>query len=249
MLEKELQEIGLNEKEARVYLSSLELGQSTVQKISQKAGVNRATAYFIIESLTRKGLMSSFQQNKKQFFIAADPNRLSELLEQQKENIKKNEKKLKELLPQLQSMDTKQKDRPVVKYYEGKEGILTMLEEFLKAKKGIINMAYSVDAVNKVFSEEEKKKYKIKRIAKNVKVKTIYTYANGILQRTAGSDRMKVSFKKFPISCDIAVYDDKIRIASLGKRLVGIIVEDREIANSFRAILNLAWEGAKKYQK
>jgi len=249
MLEKELQEIGFNEKEARVYLASLELGQSTVQKISQKAGVNRATAYFIIESLTKKGLMSSFHQNKKQFFIAADPNRLSELLEQQKESVKKNEKKLKELLPQLQSIDTKQKNRPVVKYYEGKEGILTMLEEFLKAKEGVISMAYSVDAVKGVFTEEEAKRYKNKATKKNIKRKVIYTYKDGALEKASESKRIKVPFNIFPIKSDIAIYDDKIRIASLGKRLVGIIIEDREIAESFKAILDLAWEGAKKYKK
>ena len=41
MLERELQEIGLNEKEAKVYLATLELGQSVVQDIAKKAGVNR----------------------------------------------------------------------------------------------------------------------------------------------------------------------------------------------------------------
>ncbi|MDZ4385041.1 MAG: helix-turn-helix domain-containing protein, partial [Candidatus Moranbacteria bacterium] len=76
MLEKDLQEIGLNEKEARVYLSALELGQSTVQDIAKKALVNRATTYFVIESLMKSGLMSSFQKGKKQYFVAADPDRL-----------------------------------------------------------------------------------------------------------------------------------------------------------------------------
>ncbi|MCD6149397.1 hypothetical protein J7J13_01250 [bacterium] len=249
MLEKELQEIGLNEKEAKVYLASLELGQSTVQKISQKAGVNRATAYFIIESLARKGLVSSFHQNKKQFFIAADPNRLSELLEQQKENIKKNEKKLKELLPQLQSMDAKQKNRPVVKYYEGKEGLISIQEEFLKSRKGIASMAYSVDAVNRVFTNNEMSRFRRKRLNKDIKNKVIYTYKKGILESDKTSKRKKVPFSKFPITCDIAIYDNKIRLASLGKRLTGIIIEDKELADSMKAIFNLAWEAAEKYQK
>ena len=64
MFERELVEIGLNEKEAKVYLASLELGQSAVQGISSRSGVNRATTYFIIEGLTAKGLISSFHQGK-----------------------------------------------------------------------------------------------------------------------------------------------------------------------------------------
>ncbi|PIT86455.1 MAG: hypothetical protein COU33_03055, partial [Candidatus Magasanikbacteria bacterium CG10_big_fil_rev_8_21_14_0_10_43_6] len=34
-----LQNLGLNEKEAKVYLACLELGSATVQEVSDKAGV------------------------------------------------------------------------------------------------------------------------------------------------------------------------------------------------------------------
>lgn len=248
MLEKELQAIGLNEKESKVYLASLELGQATVQDIAKKASVNRATAYFVIEALMKMGLMSSFHKGKKQYFIAADPDRLIEILEQEKVTIENRAKGLKKLLPQLQSINNKQKDRPVVKYYEGKEGILAMIEEFTKLATGTVSMAYSVDAVDKVFSKEERTKARSKRIQKKVKTKVIYTYKDGILENTPDGERRKVPLEKFPITCDIAVYDNKIRIASLGNRLVGIVIEDKEIAESIRAILDLAWEAAEKYQ-
>ena len=248
MLERDLIEIGLNEKEAKVYLASLELGQSTVQDISKKAGVNRATTYFVIEALMKSGLMSSFHKGKKQYFVAADPDRLVEVLEQEKTSIDKKEENLKKLLPQLQTINNKQKNRPVVKYYEGKEGLLTMIEEFTKAAQNTVNMAYSVDAINSVFSERERQRARDKRIIKGVKTKVIYTFKNGILQNTPDGNRRKIPFDKFPFTCDFAVYDNKVRIASLGNRLVGIVIEDKEIAESFKAILNLAWEAAEKYQ-
>src|SRR6266702_4120523 len=144
MLEQELIAIGLNEKEAKVYLSALELGQSTVQQIAQKAAVNRATAYFIIDALMQRGLVSSFYKGKKQYFIASDPERLIEILEQKKENIEKKKENLKKLLPQLQSLNNKQGDKPLVRYYEGKEGIASMVDEVLKASTGTVYMAYSV---------------------------------------------------------------------------------------------------------
>jgi len=249
MLEKELQEIGLNEKEAKVYLASLELGQSTVQDIAKKAGVNRATAYFIIDALMKMGLMSSFHKGKKQYFVAADPDRLVEILEQEKNTIEKRKGNLQKLLPQLQSL-TKQTGKPVVKYYEGKEGIKSMVEEILKASiKEIVSMAYSVDEINKFFSQEEVNKWRIKRMQRNIKTRSIYTYKEGMRESTTDSQRRKVPFEKFPISCDIAVYDNKVRIASFSERLVGVIIEDKEIAKSLKAILDLAWEAAEKYQE
>ena len=63
------------------------------------------------------------------------------------------------------------------------------------------------------------------------------------------SENTKVPFDKFPITCDIAVYGNKVRIASLANRLVGIVIEDEEIAKSMEAILKLALESAKRYSK
>jgi len=247
MLERDLQDIGLNEKEAKIYLASLELGQSVVQDIAKKAGVNRATTYFVIEGLMKMGLMSSFHKGKKQYFVAADPDKLIDILGQEKELIEKREKNLKKLLPQLDSIGSKQ-EGPVVKYYEGKEGLLTMSEELIKKAKNDIMMAYSVDAVNSVFTEKERKSARERRIGKGVKTNVIYTYKDGTLENTADGERRRVPKEKFPLNCDIAIYDDYVRIASLGKRLVGIVIEDKEIANSLRSIFKLAWEAAGKYQ-
>lgn len=250
MLEQDLQDVGLNEKEAKVYLASLEIGQSVVQDIAKKAGVNRATTYFVIEALMRMGLMSSFHKDRKQYFVAADPDRLADILEQEKASVEKKENDFKKLLPQLKSVGARKVGGPVVKYYEGKEGIKAMVEEIMQSTKGAtVNMAYSVDEVNKIFGDEEKAKWVQKRKERKIKTKVIYTFRQGIKKSDAHSDRRKVPHDKFPISCDIAVFENKVRIASLKGRLVGIIIEDREIAKSLKAILDLAWEGAEKYQK
>lgn len=243
-----MQEIGLNEKEAKVYLAALELGQSVVQDIARKAGVNRATTYFVIEGLMKMGLISSFHKGKKQYFVAADPDKLSEIMSQQKMDIEKKENNLKKLLPQLNTIVSRH-EGPVVKYYEGKDGIKTMIEELVRKSKGDVYMAYSVDAVNKIFSEKERNDARTKRIKKGLKTKAIYTYKDGFMKNTADGERRKISIDKFPLTCDIAIYDDYVRIASLGRRLVGIVIEDKDITNSLRSVFKLAWEAAEKYQK
>lgn len=248
MLEKNLQDLGLNEKEAKVYLASLELGQSTVQQISQKAGINRATAYFIIESLMASGLMSSFHQGKKQFFIASDPDLLGDVLNRQKLDIDKRIKGLEKILPELRSFNNKDASRPVVRYYEGREGIRTMVDEIFKNAKDLVRMAYSVDAVDGLFSEEERAKWRKDRINKNIYTKAIYTYKGGVLNNVPNGEARKVPVDKFPITCDIAVFENIVRIASLTNRLVGVVIEDKEIAQSMKAVFDLAWEASEKYE-
>ncbi len=45
-------------------------------------------------------------------------------------------------------------------------------------------MAYSVDAVNSIFTENERKSARERRVRKEIKTKVIYTYKEGILEST-----------------------------------------------------------------
>ena len=92
---KELISLGFAEKEAAVYIAALTLGPSSVQEIAQKSGINRATAYLLIESLIERGLMSSFVKDKKKSFEAEPPDRLLSILRLQKHELEEKEKELK----------------------------------------------------------------------------------------------------------------------------------------------------------
>lgn len=243
MLKKELQQIGLQEKEAQVYVASLELGQGTVQQIAIKAGLKRPTTYVIIEDLMNRGLISSFYEGKKQFFVAENPKHLMDLLRHEIEEIEARKTHLSRILPQLQSLNNRHHDKPVVKYYEGKEGILTMVGEHTKANKGQeACSAYSRDLVDSFVTKEELDVILKARIDHKLSVKTIYTYSKGDLADLPRTERVRLEEDEFPISCDIAIFNDRIRIASLKDRLIGVVIEDKEMAKSFRVIFELAWK-------
>ncbi|MBU4431940.1 hypothetical protein KKD60_01575, partial [Patescibacteria group bacterium] len=154
---KELKNLGLAEKEAKVYLATLELGQSTVQKISEKAKVNRATTYVVIESLIQKGLMSSAYENKKQYFYAESPEKLNLLFREQAMEIQKKQEYLDRILPNLKALKSRDKEGPTVRYFEGKEGMRAIAEEIFDFKNGDekLRMIYSYDLLLKMFTEEE----------------------------------------------------------------------------------------------
>ena len=60
-----LKDMGLSDNEASVYLSSLSLGPSTIQRIANNAKVKRTTVYTTIDTLKQKGLMNIEVKNKK----------------------------------------------------------------------------------------------------------------------------------------------------------------------------------------
>lgn len=67
MPEQQLKQLGFSDKEAKVYMASLELGPDTAQEIAKKAGVNRTTTYVIIEKLIKKGKKRSFRSGWREY--------------------------------------------------------------------------------------------------------------------------------------------------------------------------------------
>lgn len=249
MWEKELQKIGLSEKEAKVYLASLRLGKSPVQAISKEAGINRGTTYNVIESLTKKGLISSYQEGKKQYFFAESPDQLELLFKQQLEEIEHNRGRLKELLPELKQLDNKEKDKPVVRYFEGKNGIRAMVEDMFDVKSGTeIVMAYPYDEIKQKFTSKELLEWRNKRLKNNVHTRAIYTRNMEAIERpNIQSNRAEVPSDKYPLKSDVAIYENRIRIASLcGEKMIGIIIEDKDAADTLRSVFQLAWKAAKQ---
>src|SRR3989344_132432 len=247
---KDLEQFGLSDKEAKVYLACLELGPSTAAQIAQKADVNRATTYVAIESLTKQGLLSSHEKDSKTFFSAEDPAMLKRLLDQQREEVKNKLSSLEELLPGLARMYEYAEEKPKVRFFEGKAGLETIKDEILKTKDKKMEAIFSVDDLSQVFPTEETQKYYQRRLAKNIQLKGLYTRSKGPFTDIAKSDELRIIPKdKFPITVDITIFSDRIALSSLKGKLVGVILESKEIANTFQSIFDLAWEAAEKYQK
>jgi len=254
-LELKLKELGLADKEARVYLASLELGSDTVQNIAKKSGVNRATVHVIImEKLIKKGLMSSLKKDKKTFYQVESPEQLMRLLREQEENLKHKKEDFKKFLPELETLYNIAEEKPKVRFFEGKEGLISIRDDYFKAKDKEVLSVYALDEEKNIFSAEERREGYEKRISKNIKLKIIYSTSEPETVDQAGIDKARLLEKrvlpkeKFPISSSLFIYDDKVSIVSLKGKLVGVIIENKEISNTLRLIFNLAWEAAEEYQ-
>ena len=247
ILDKELQQLGLSEKEAKVYLASLWLGPSSVQEIAKKAGLKRPTAYYAIEELMKRGLMSSVEKGKKRVFGSESPERLISLIAAQKRKVTALEEELRRFLPELNNIFGSIGERPKVRFFEGKEGIKVVQEDFLACRVKSLENIYPRDDFIKVFSPKEREEYVARRKKKKIKVRTIYTSQNppALLTKEPLVERKFIPYDKFPFSADITIYGDKVAICTYKGKLIGIIIESKEIAETLRMVFNLAWLAAK----
>ena len=65
---KNLGQIGLTDKQAKVYLALLSLESSTAYEIAQHCEVKKPTVYVILEELRQKGLVLKVPHAKKALF-------------------------------------------------------------------------------------------------------------------------------------------------------------------------------------
>jgi len=245
----ELEKIGLSEKETKVFLAALELGQDSVQNIAKKSGVNRATTYVVLETLIKKGLCSTFEQGKKTFYLANNPESLQGLFELQKKEVEERQKYFNLLLPNLQLIYNRQENKPVVRFFEGKQGLFSCLEEFLSHyKEGgdqFARMVYNRDLLDKAIPPDEREKFRAVRLKYQVKSRVLYNFSGGEIATSADGERRQISAADFPISCDLGIYNDCLYMASLKQPLSAILIIDQQLADSFKSIFDLAWLGAK----
>lgn len=248
MLYKDLMNLGLSEKQAKVYVALLELGKSSVQDLAKRAKVNRATTYVIIDELMEIGLVSSYDEGKKTYLVAESPERLQSLLEQKKREIAAKESDLKKLLPKLKQKHQSTDEGPVVRFFEGKEGLVaSALEIYRRTKAEKIKMFYDYDKVNRYITDEERERIRHARTSRNIKAQSIYVSENIQIDKKARKgERIRVSNKNFPCDGDISIYEDEVRIAIFSPdRPSGIIIKDPHFARTLESLFDLAWLGAR----
>ena len=127
-LQKVLEKIGLEEKEAKVYLALLQENEATATKLSKATSLDRTLMYQITNKLINKGLASYVIKNNIRYFIASEPKSFLKQLDEKKELIQN-------ALPSLISTQNKKKTETKVEIFQGRKGVSTVLR--IMASKGL----------------------------------------------------------------------------------------------------------------
>lgn len=250
VLEKALKQLGLTDKEIKVYLAALELGPQPVQEIAKRAGVNRATTYVMIEQLTQRGLMSSFEKGKKRYFNAEDPEKLHNLIKSEQRELKEREELIKNIMPDLRAVYSVAEHKPRVKFFEGVDGIVAIQQDILDTKITHVENAVDLDEFRKVFRDEDLSEQREAFIKRGVKIKGIFTTSGAppeisLKAKELAWDYRFIDKKKFTFPGEVIIYDKKVALISYSGKVMGVIIESAEIHTMLSSLFKLAWESVK----
>lgn len=249
--ETKLQDFGLSEKEAKVYLTLLELGESSASDIAKGSGVNRATTYVVLDSLKEIGLVSTYDQGGTTQYVASDPSRLQNIVEDKKEEWTQKYDELNSLLPELQSLHNAEENKPAIRFFEGEEGVLESYKEFLSSKQTEdgVKYFYSKDKIEEIMSKDQRNQFIEARKGRNVGAEAILSREKQSPDSEGHSHNISVNPNDFPISIDLEIYGDSIFISTLEDELSAILIKNQNIADSFKTLFRLAQIGAKAEQE
>lgn len=247
MLEKYLEEVGLSDKEASVYLALLQFDNATPSEIAEKTRLNRTTVYVILESLEKKGLASEIDSGKKIHYQAAAPERLETYVEQQQLKLEETGRRLKEIIPQIKTVQRESGERPVVKFFDGKEAALKNSLDFFEStdKSGEAYFLFNRDLIDEVFTARELEAAQKIRPKKQVGGKSLYISTHTDLPSNELTERRKIDPTKYPLFCDISMYEDRIQIVTLGKSVSTIYIKSKDVAETLKSLFRLAFDNSK----
>ncbi|MDD3487622.1 MAG: helix-turn-helix domain-containing protein [Candidatus Moranbacteria bacterium] len=239
MLLPTLQQIGLNEKQAKIYLASLELGETTIKEIAKKADLKRTTIYDLIDEMINAGYIKLTAEGKKKKYLAANPEELQAI-------VKKRESLLSQILPLLNSISNVSRGKPKIWFYNGIEGLKDVYSDSLKYSGEIL--AIGGETTVKALGHDWILGYIKKRIQKDIHVRGIVAKSEFIEKEYTSKDQEQfraskiIDAKKYPFPVEINIYGHQRVFFVSARDQMGVIIESPEIHQTMKSFFELLWD-------
>jgi len=239
-----LKQIGLNEKQASVYLALLELGTATVHPIATKAGIKRPTTYLVLDELQAKGMVSVVPREKKALYTAESPEKIISDLNKKQELVKR-------FMPNMLALYNAKKDKPQVLLFEGKEGVGQVYDKIFASPE--VDFFSTITDVFAMFPDMPK--VLIARTqARQMKVREILTQTPADMEYLTWMKRgeyyqSRLAPKNFPeFLTDSAIFRNSVAFFSFKPQVFAVQIDSKEVSQSLRVLYELAWRGSEPYK-
>ena len=244
-INEQLQQIGLNSKEAKIYLAILQLDQDTVYNISKKSNIKRSTCYVILEDLKKKGLVTEIEIKGVLYYIAANPQKLLN-------QIKQKEMDITSILPELKSIYNSHPTKPKIQLFEGIQGMTQIYDMIINHAKtsqevlcyGTMSHFYAEDIsfqkqLRKWLRETKKNKTKIREIMQSQKDEQ--DYFDKVKRNNNPKHKVKFMPEKYHLINDNIIFGNKIAIFSTKKDFFVTLIESEEIVTTYKNLFKYIW--------
>jgi len=242
-----LEQLGLSEIEAKLYLRLLEDGSIGVRELAKRVGINRTSAYVYIDQLIEKGVIIKIVKGTRNQ-VAANPLKetLPQLLEKKAQTVKNLQNELQDMIKTIPTPthQGKDSDEAEIKYYKGKLGIKKIYQQALQAKE--LRSYVNIKEVLEIFPENAQLFNDAFKQNPEIKMFEICEDSPQARERIKASNKNHL-YKILPTDMkltgqDVLLYDNKVAVIHLKDKINGVILHNTDLFYNFKLLFDFLWK-------
>lgn len=242
-----LTKLGLSPDQAKIYEILLGTTLMPARLISRTAGVGRELTYVVLGQLENLELVERSTQGKIILFKAKHPRHIKKVLEKKRETVLIAEKAYQDVISAMVGDFNTVHNKPFIRFYEGTEGLEKTYSHILKYAKTVHVIRSLYDYENpelRALITEQLKKQAAKKIRSFVISPHLPHMSKELLTHSIERNitRKIIPKEKFTLPSQVIIYNNTVSITSMKKDIVTTIIENEDIAETFRNIFQYMWE-------
>lgn len=240
-IEPILRSIGFTESEVKTYLCALTGGPQPASDLSQKTTLSRQAVYSAIDSLTDRGLISSVQRDGRTVFMAESPKALLAYAKRHEDDVRKRLADLEICIPSLELQAGG--ERPVVKMYEGKEGMRALTQQTDALHEEEMYELTDCYAMFEVLTEEDIAPYREALRKQKHHVSSMISYKFRPSPEGIAAARMYLPESDAGFKSHVQVVGNHVNFITFVGKLHSIMIDSKPVADLMRLLFRYARKG------
>ncbi len=224
-----------------VYVDLMLHGTTPARLLAQRLSMPRSSVYDHLEPLIARGLVASKDIHGKTFFEVHDVRDLGKLLEAEEDALTLLRARFDHIKHTLSFVGGGKEAK--IKFYEGKEGLTTLLHEMLWDAAGTIYTVWPYHEMLQVLGAETLVSFNEKRVRQKIKLETIWVGAPKKHEHLwKGNDAFvvrKYAPASYVVPMSYSIYGDKVAFVSAQKECYGFVVYSADFAQLMRMQFSL----------
>jgi HTH-type transcriptional regulator, sugar sensing transcriptional regulator len=238
---KMLEKFGLTKTEEKVYLALLKVGNSPASEIIKKTQLHRTTVYDVLERLISKGIASYIIQNKIKSYSAVNPSKFLDIASEEKKQAEEKQKLAKQVMSEINLIKQEAKAKSLAQIFVGLEGQKTIMKDIIDEGKDFMELASEGRFEDELY--EYTQQWAEQRRKKNIKAKLISK--KGDDAPIWKMNEVRFIEEEYQSPTATIIYGNKVAIFIHEDPVLIILIESKQLAQSYRNYFNVLWEIAK----
>jgi sugar-specific transcriptional regulator TrmB len=236
-----LQDTGLDEQRANIYLAALNLGEASAKDLAESVGVARTAVYDNLKVLEAKGYVRSIREGKRHVYVPLHPKELYNRFENQKNQ-------LKDLLPDFLAIYAEKEIKPFTQLFQGQYAAREVYENILRTATDEYVYFSPSELTLQVVDRKFMQDWVNRRVAKGLRSRSLRVKDKSKVDGEVFTSEAKYLRQirylhgHIDLKASIYIYGNNVGVISTKKENTAFIIHSPDLAFSLKQIFEFIWQ-------